>query len=141
MCKEARRFLNRLQKLDRMIINKQIELEQWRSIATGTAPQTSTDRVQSSGSQQKVADAVCRYVDIEREITEYIDRLVDARREVIAVIEQLDVDEYDLLHKMYVQYITLSEAAEQMGKSYTWATSTHGRALKNVRDIIGREHV
>ena len=136
MCKEARRFLNRLRKIDRMLVNKRAELEQWKSIALGVVPQTGGERVQTSSSQQKMADAICKYADIENEIVECIERLLIAKREIIAVIERLDVDEYDLLHKVYVQYLPLAEAAEKMGKSYTWATSAHGRALKKVREML-----
>ena len=135
----AKRFLQQLEKLDRLIENKLIEKAQWYSIALGTTAQLGGERVQSSGSQQKMADAVGKYVDIESEIDCDIDRLVDAKKKVIRVIEQLDVAEYNLLHKVYVQYMTLQEAADACGRSYTWATSTHGRALQNVQSILDRD--
>lgn len=133
---KAKQFLNQLEKLDRIIENKLIEKEQWRNIALGTAPQTTGERVQSSGSKQKMADAIDKYIDIEREIDEHIDRLVDAKKDVISVIEKLDVTEYDLLHKVYVQRVTLYEAADKLDRSYSWATTVHGRALANVQKIL-----
>ena len=130
-------YLLQLRKLDRMISNKLIEKEQWRDIALGVVAANSEGvRVQSSGSQQKMADAIDKCVDIEAEVNRHIDDLYSAKRDVLAVIERLDVQEYDLLHKVYVQYMELFEAAEAMGKSYSWATTVHGRALKHVRDIL-----
>jgi hypothetical protein len=133
---KAQVFLMQIEKLDRMISNKLIEKDQWRLIALGTAAHSDGDRVQSSGSQQRMADAVDRYVDIEREIDAIIDTFVDAKNDVISVIEVLEVNEYDLLHKLYVQRITMQEAADEMQKSYTWATTTHGKALSKVERIL-----
>lgn len=135
---KAKDYLRQLQKLDKLIENKLAEKKHWQEIALGRGSSFSTDdRVQSSGSQQKMADAVCKYIGIEEEINKCIDRLADTRREIISTIEELDVMEYDLLHKVYVQYMTLNEAAEAMDRrSYSWATTVHGRALQHVQKII-----
>ena len=113
-----------------------IEVEQWKAIATGTTAQLGGERVQTSSSQQKMADSVCRYIDIESEINKSIDKLIDTKRDIIGVIEQLKLVEYDILHKHYVQYLTLYEIAELYGKTYSWITSVHGRALNNVQKIL-----
>lgn len=132
---KEKRFLNQIKKLDKLIENKLAEKEQWKLIASGTTIQLK-ERVQSSSNQQKMADAVVRYVDIESEINACIDSLVSKKRDVISVIEQLDVTEYDILHKVYIQYLSLYDVAEIYDKSYSWVTSVHGNALKNVREIL-----
>ena len=134
--KEAQYFLKNLKKLDNMIQNKLIEKEQWKALALGTTASLGGERVQSSGCQQKMADAVNRYIDIEREIDQCIDALVDAKKDVINVIEQLEAKEYDLLHKVYIQDITLEDVADMYGRTYSWSSSTHGRALANVQRIL-----
>ena len=133
---KAKEFLKQLKKLDCMIENKIIEKEQWKSIAEGTGMNSEGERVQSSGSQQKMADAVNRYVDIEKEIDRFIDRLIDTKKDVISVIEQLNATEYDFLHKVYVQYLTLDDVADMYDKSHSWAITTHGRALQKVQRIL-----
>lgn len=133
---KAKEYLKQLEKLDRLIENKLAEKEQWKAIATSTTQQMSADRVQSSGNPQKMADAVFKIVEIEAEIDACIDRLVDIKRDVIHTIERLNTDEYDLLHKVYVQYLTLYEYAEHTGKSYNTVKSIHGSALNNVRFIL-----
>ena len=144
---KAKEYLKQLQKLNRMIENKLMEKEQWKTIACGisapTAPETGV-RVQTSGSQQKMADAVARYLDMKSEIDQCIDALVDTRTEIIAVIEQLPPAQYDLLHKAYVgvvegetiHYMTLPEIADLYQRSRSWANATHGRALANVQKIL-----
>lgn len=133
---KAKDFLKQLKKLDAMITNKLIEREQWKNIATGSTGVSDGERVQSSGSQQKMADAVARYIDIEKEIDRIIDTLVDTKKDVISVIETLDVTEYDILHKHYVQYIELADIAIIYDKSYSWITTKHGRALQKVQEIL-----
>lgn len=133
---DAKQFLNQLKKLDKMIENKLAEKARWKTMATKTTAQIGGERVQSSGSKQKMADAVDSYLDIEREIDERIDKLVDTRQEVICVIEKLNTTEYDLLHKVYVQYLSLYDVADIYGKTYSWATTVHGRALKNVQKLL-----
>lgn len=138
---DAKKYLKQLKRLDTMITNKLIEKEQWKAISMGTTAQMGGERVQASGSQQKMADAVCKYIDIEKEVDACIDRLIDTKKDVISVIEQLNTTEYDLLHKVYVQYITLEDVANMYGKSYTWVTTVHGRALKAVQDILDSRKV
>lgn len=144
---KAKDFLVQLKKLDKLIENKLSEREHWLSMATSTtaasAPETGI-RVQSSGNQQKMAAAVERYIDIESDINACIDRLYDEKQKIISVIEQLDLVQYDILHKMYVgvrrnhktHYLSFDEVADEYERSYSWATTMHGIALKNVQKII-----
>lgn len=132
----AKDYLLQIQKLDRLIENKLMEVAHWKAVATGTTVCSEGDRVQSSGSKQKMADAICRYMQMEDEINNAIDRLVGIKQEIIETIERLPINEYDLLHKIYVQGMEIYEAAVEMDKSYRWATSVHGRALANVQKIL-----
>ena len=133
---KAKDYLRQLQKLDRLIENKLAELQQWKAMATCTTQQLTADKVQTSGNPQKMADAVCKIIEIEAEIDRYVDSLVDTKREVINTLERLNPTEYDLLHKVYVQYFTFDEVAEKKGKSYSWVTTVHGRALKNIQSML-----
>ena len=135
---DAKKYLMQLKKLDAMISNKMIEKEQWKTIALGTTAQMGSERVQTSSSQQKMADAVGKYVDMGKEIDKIIDDLVDTRKDIISVIEQLEVIEYDILHKRYVQYLSFDDIAYDYDRTYTWVTTIHGRALKNVQQILER---
>ena len=137
----AKEYLTQIRKLDTLITNKLIEIEQWKAIATGTTSINAGDRVQTSGSQQKMADAVCRYIAIEEEINADIDRLVDIKQEVIKTIEQLPMNEYDLLHKVYIQFIELSDVAVLYDRTYSWVTTTHGKALKEVQKILNEREI
>lgn len=144
---EAKDFLNQLKRIDETIQNKVAEVEQWKSIALGVTGGGNTvtikgeeqimERVQSSGSQQKMADAVCKYVDLEKEIDQHIDALFAKREEVLAVLGQLDKPiQYNVLRKRYVQFKNFGKIAEEMCYSYQYILEVHSDALKNVQKIL-----
>ena len=129
-------FLEQPERLDIIIKNKLIEKQQWRDIALGITASMEGERVQSSGSQQKMADAIGRCVDMEAEIDRLVDNLIDTKKEVVQTIERLDSPtEYNVLHMRYIQYKSLQEIADHYGMDYSWATTTHGRALKSLEEI------
>lgn len=137
---KSKEYLLQIRKLDTMINNKQTEVDHWKAVAEGTGAWSDGERVQSSGNKQKMASAVDRYVDIQAEITDDIDKLIRLKREVIKTIEPLPEKEYDVLHKFYVQGMTFEDIADFHERSYSWATSVHGRALANLQKILdGRE--
>ncbi len=134
---DAKSYLRQVESLDVRIQNKLIERQQWRDIALGITASVGGERVQSSGSQQKMADAIVKCVDMEAEINSLIDSLIATKKDVISTIEQLDSPtEYDILHKRYIQFMPLQEIADRYKREYTTITTTHGRALKNVQNIL-----
>lgn len=136
MTSTAKEYLKQIEKLDLMIDNKIAEIAQWKSVALKVTAFSEGERVQSSGSKQKMADAINRCIDIEEEVNQLIDNLYEVKRDIISTIEQLNATEYHILHKVYVQHESLQDVADDYGKAYTWITTVHGRALKNVQEII-----
>lgn len=160
---DAKAFLLRLRKLEKMIENKRAEHRYWQGIALSVTAGGETvqikdkngkpvvhgvEKVQSSGNKQKMASAVDRYVDIEEEeIPDCIRRLEKERREIIGVLEQLDVTPYDILYKMYVgvvkkdgsrHYMELQDIADLYGKSYSWANQHHAEAVEQLQELINK---
>lgn len=134
----AKEFLQQIKKLDKLIENTMAEVERWKEIANNTTVNMSGERVKSSGNHDTIANAICTYLDLEAENKRRIAELVEKRRDIINVIEQLDSSEYDLLHKIYVQGFTLQEVASLYDRRYEWATTTQGRALKQVQIILNK---
>lgn len=138
---DAQLFLERVEMMDSIIQNKLVEQRQWKDIALGITANMGGERVQSSGSKSKMADALDKCLDMEDEINAQVDRLIDTKREVVATIEKLDSPmEYNVLHLRYIQYKSLQEIADKYKREYGWATTTHGRALAHVQEILdGRQ--
>lgn len=136
----AKEYLQQVEKLDLLIQNKLAEKRQWLEVALGITAHLGGERVQTSGSKSKMAEAVEKCIDVEREISALIDRLIDTKSEIVTVIELVEnPTEYDVLHKRYIQKMSLLQIADRYGKEYSWATTTHGRALKSVQDILDKK--
>lgn len=147
---KAQEYLEQVDKLNAMIENKMAEKAQWRDVALGVTSGGESvlievkgkkelhnmEKVQSSGSPSKMADAINRVIDLQAEINSMIDSLIDLKQEIIKTIELLNATEYDVLHKRYIQGMTFDEIGAAKGKSKSWATTVHGRALQNLNKIL-----
>lgn len=137
---EAQMFLERVEMLDAIITNKLIEQQQWKDVALGITANMGGERVQSSGSQSKMADALNKVIDMEAEIDRAVDKLIDKKREVTAVLEQLtNATEYRVLHMRFIQYKSLQEIADEFGKDYDYVKMVNGRAIASVQRILDKK--
>jgi DNA-directed RNA polymerase specialized sigma subunit len=133
-------FLQQVGKYEVIIHNKLIEVQQWKALAESTTSVLTPDKVQSSGSKQKMAEAIERAMEIEQEIVTCIDKLYEAKKEVLSKIEQLEPVDYDVLHKIYVQFMTFKDVADSYEKSYSWACKQHTKAVENLEAILFKEN-
>lgn len=132
----AKEYLLQVRKLDRLIENKLREIEQWKIMAQGVGSIGFSERVQTSHSADKMTNAVHRYIEIEDELAKDISKYITIKQQVIATIEKLEAEDYDILHKIYIQDLTLDRVADLYGKSYSWVASTQGRAMQRLQTII-----
>lgn len=133
----ADEYLSQIKICDERINNKILEKEQWQALATKITCPTDSEKVQSSGNPDKIYDAVIKMVEIEQEIDRMIDQYVDLKHDVIQVIDKiLIVDQYAVIHKKYIQFMTLSEIAEDMNYSYTWICELKNRGLQDVQRTL-----
>lgn len=134
---EAQLYLEQVWKQECIIKNKLIEKQQWMDIALGITASMEGEVVQSSGTKNKMANAVDRCVDMEAEIDAQIDKFIDIKKDVLSVIEQVNsATEYMILHMRYIQYIKLKDIALEWDEEYTNITTAHGRALASVQKIL-----
>lgn len=135
----AKDYLKEIARIEKLIENKQYDKQRWKDIALNITPGYDGERVQFHGDPQKMATAVINSVDLEREIEADILRLYRKRQDIIAVLEQLPIQDYDLLYKIYVNKKTLNDMADERGCSYSNITTLHGTALKKVQRIIDKK--
>ena len=134
---KAQLYFERVEMIDSVIECKLIERKQWEELAESITANMDGERVQSSGSKSKMADALNKCIDMEAEIDREVDKLIAKKREAVSVLERLDNPYYyRLLHARYIQYIPLKDIAAQWGIEYTNITSAHGRALDCAERIM-----
>lgn len=136
----AKEKLSEIKRLDTLIQNKTAEKKKWEAVtmdrATVITASTEGERVQSSGSKQRMADTVDSGIDRVRRIEKRIKELYEKMDAIIAIIESLPEVESDILHKVYVQYMSLKEVADSRGVSESTVRHKHLEALDMVSDIL-----
>lgn len=137
---DVKEYLGQIKEIDLNIKHMKEELEYLRDIAIKTTASIGEERVQSSGSNQKMADAVCSFVDLEKELIAKIVEYYSKRREIIKKIELLDYENRDFLYQVYVQGFSLKEVANMNNKEYGWSTYRHGVALERLRKILEEQN-
>lgn len=138
--REVQRFLEQAEKLHLMILNKSQEKAMFKQVAQSITTRTDGERVQASGSQSRMADAVIEYVDVEAEIDDMSDKLCGELQKIIRFIEKIENPTfYNILHMRYIQFKGFDEIGMRYGKDYNWATTNHGRALVCAEEIFQKE--
>ena len=131
----AEKYLEQIQKIDAIIINKLKDHKRWVEIAEGLGGFSVGERVQSSRNLHRGADAIGNYIDIESEIK----ALRERRQEMIDTIEKLPCDEYKVIYKIFVEGYMLKEIPSLFDKSYDWAKKTKRDALRNLQEILDKK--
>lgn len=129
---DARRYMERVGELKEIIDNKIEERTRLYLEAVSTGTSGNGERVQTSTGAWAMTGTVEKYVDIDRQIAGYTREI----QEIICTIEMLEHDEYDVLHKKYVQGMTLKAIARKHKKSYSWVSHVHGNALISLQIIL-----
>lgn len=136
---KAQVFLERVEMLDAVVENKLIEQRQWKDLALNITANMGGDRVQSTASKSKMADAIEKCILMEDEIADAVDKLIEEKQSIVNTIEKLySPMEYKILHMRYIQHISLKDIADKLNRDYSWVTTTHGRALKHIQNILDR---
>lgn len=133
----AKQFLSQARRIDKRIDNYVEEIAQLLILATKTTPSNAQERVQSSGTGDKVGDGASKIADLQREMDGWVDELLIKKEEIRKVIEKVDdTDCYDLLYKRYILYKKWEQIAVDKDITTMGVWKMHGRALKKVEKIL-----
>lgn len=135
--------LNSVRKLDQLIDAKLAERERLMSIAKDISPRLSDGmpRGNSGMPSQKMADAVCALVDLEKETDRLVDKYVDTKKQIANVLEKLPEKEYGVLHRYYMRNMTWEQVAEDMGYSMRQVYRIKQNGMEMLQDVIECHHI
>ena len=132
--RDTREYLNQIQRYDKIIQNKQEEIDYLHSLATSLGSFSYGEKVQSSGSQDKMGDLVSKIVDLQVELIDIRQKYLDKRTEVIRSIDAVTNPVlYDILFKKYVKGKSLDVIADNIGYSYQRTKELHLQAIATVK--------
>jgi DNA-directed RNA polymerase specialized sigma subunit len=129
---DVRRYLERIGMINILISTKVEEYNRWEEIASGLGGFSGAEKTGGGGSNDKIPNAVCHYCDIEREI----DSLIAERNAILNNIEKLPADEYKVIYLLYVNRLSLKEAAYKCNKSYEWVKLRRDKAFALLETIV-----
>lgn len=144
---KAKVYLKKIRKMDAMINADIEELAQLEALATKTGAVMGGERVQTSGSQQKMADCVVKIVEMKDKINTEIDSYINYKAEARRMLCECSADCIMLLQKRYfgvcddekkkTVYKTWEEIAADMNFTYKWVSGgLHQRALSQFQKAM-----
>ena len=136
----VKEYLRDIEMTDERIQSKRVELDQLKDLTQSITVQMGGERVQTSMQNDKLGSLIAKIVDLQEEILTEIDSFLDEKQKRIRIIEQVrDVNQYRVLHRLYIRYMSLKAAAIDIGISYDHAKTLHGDALEYIRINITME--
>ena len=133
-CRElmAKEYLQGILFLENKIESNRERVKKYKDVAGNKTSKLSADKVQTSSSKQKMADAVCNYSDLESIIQEDEKK----KQEIINTISLLSPLESIVLYKYYVDKMKLKEIEKDMDMSYSWVSKRHSDGIRNIQKIL-----
>jgi hypothetical protein len=130
----AREYLSQAHRLEQRINAKVDQIASLNDLATKcTAVMTGMPHSPNSGSST-MADAVCKIVDLQEEISREVAQLVCLKREISTVIKNVENLEYQtLLERRYLCFHTWEQIALDMCYNIRHLYRIHEKALEEVR--------
>lgn len=110
------KWLESVEKLDRLIDAKLAERSQWWDLATRITANMD-GMPHGCGVSDPVGSAGTRLAQLVEETDKLTDMYIDHKRNVLQVLEKLPAKEYAALHKHYIEYMTWEKVAQDMGCS------------------------
>lgn len=131
-------YLKQIRIMRSRIYSNMAEIEQLETMATKTTSVLGGERVQSSGSQQKMADCVVKIVDMKHQLEAEIESFIKYESDAMKLIaENCDADCTKMLFGRYFQAKTWEQIAVDMGFTYQWVSGgLHQRALSQVQKAL-----
>lgn len=130
--------LERIRKIDQLIDAKIAERERLERLATDISPRPidGMPYFAKGTVSRKVENTVVAIITLEDELNKLIDYYVDYKQKVIAELEKLPANEYGVLHRRYIRYMTWEKIAEDMGYSVQHVRRIKAQALSSLSQIV-----
>lgn len=133
----AKEYLMQVRNLESKMKILKEEIDTLREMVVSTGATQQGERVLSSGTQDKMAETICKINEKECEWNDLMREFALARANVIINIQKLNNPEYEqILYKRYCQSKKWEEIALEMNYTYQWVCKLHGRALLELDKVL-----
>jgi len=134
---KSKEYLSQARYLDMRIKSKVQQIESLNELATSCSSAiTGMPRNPNKGGS-RMADAVCKIIDLQTELNADINSLVDLKRDIMRTIRSVANDEYQtLLEKRYLCFLSWEKIAVEMHYSIQHIYRMHDEALTEVNVLL-----
>ena len=133
----AKEYLMQVRNLESKMKILKEEIDTLREMVVSTGAIQQGERELSSGTQDKMAETICKINEKECEWNDLMREFALARANVIINIQKLNNPEYEqILYKRYCQSKKWEEIALEMNYTYQWVCKLHGRALLELDKVL-----
>ena len=135
-------YLSQIGRLNRMINNKLIEIQQLRVMAANVSAVSNEEKVQSTPNFDKMGSTFVKIEEMEEKLDSLIDDFIDRKNHIIAQIDGIDNElSYAILFSRYIERKSLEKIATELNYSYKSINRYHGAALKEFEEKYGKEYI
>lgn len=126
---KAKEYLEQIRELNNYAANKIAEYNQVREMIYSLSGNGFKERVQTS-TENNMENSMIKLLSAEEEAKTAMNNYLEKAADIIKQIEDIgNADYYNILHKKYVQGMTLQSIALEMNYTYPYTRKLHGRAL------------
>lgn len=132
----TKEYLNQISRLNRMINNKLVEIQQLRDLACSISAINLEDRVQSSPDFDKIGSKMAKIDELERELDETIDSYADIKNRIIEQILMMKSEKHkEILLDKYINFKSISEIAADFNMTERGCKKAHKKAIEEFEEI------
>lgn len=134
----AEEFLKGYSTIDAIIKSKEMKIEDLNDKATGTTSHLTPDKVQTSGSGQKMANSVDEAIVLLEEIEPLKVQRTRIRRQIESVIEQLPLLRYKILYRYYILFMSPQAIGKEIDRTKDTVNRQKRIAIEEVQNILDK---
>lgn len=131
-------YLEQIDRFDRLIMNKQLEIEELRNNATNITVPTDSERVKSSGNKDKIGSMAVLIADLETDIINIKQKRMTIQKQIESIE---NTREYDILSWCYILHKDLYEISDHLNCSLSNVKRVKGIAIKNFENKFGETYL
>lgn len=137
----AKEYLCQIIRYDTQINNKLAEVGRLSDLLTMVTPVLKEDGAShGGGSQDKIATALAKVIDLKEEINQDIDHLIDLKKAAYDLLNRVENPQYvDVLHRRYFLHQSFEKIAVDLGYTYRNICYIHGKALVAFGEVLEAE--
>lgn len=136
----AREYLEQARFLDTRIKSKVNQIQDLEDLATSTSTVLSDMPKNPIPSTSRMADVVCKIIDLQTELKQDMNKLLDLKKEILSTVKcVLNVEHQTVLEKRYLCYESWEQIAVDLGYSSKHIFKVHNAALDDVELLLQKK--